>query len=138
MVLIHQGGQQEPDAGPNGCAGFAGEIRPIWSVEENGPAIHDEGRERCAKTNDGFGIAAGSVNIENAAVHNDVAGLGAALDISQRDSPKIARPCVRRNGRGTPVVYGGDVRRTRNYPAPVIRIIKVTVATGPSEQYQLG
>jgi len=29
VVLIHQGGQQEPDADPNGCAGFTGDIRPI-------------------------------------------------------------------------------------------------------------
>ena len=29
VVLIHQGGLQEPDAGPNGCAGFTGDIRPI-------------------------------------------------------------------------------------------------------------
>ena len=29
VVLIHQGGGQEPDSDPNGCAGFAGDIRPI-------------------------------------------------------------------------------------------------------------
>ncbi|MDP3674362.1 MAG: bifunctional metallophosphatase/5'-nucleotidase [Novosphingobium sp.] len=29
VVLIHQGGLQEPDGGPNGCSGFTGDIRPI-------------------------------------------------------------------------------------------------------------
>ncbi len=29
VVLIHQGGAQEPDGDPNGCAGFSGDIRPI-------------------------------------------------------------------------------------------------------------
>ncbi len=29
VVLIHQGGAQEPGTDPNGCAGFTGEIRPI-------------------------------------------------------------------------------------------------------------
>ncbi len=29
VVLIHQGGQQQPDADPDGCAGFTGDIRPI-------------------------------------------------------------------------------------------------------------
>lgn len=29
VVLIHQGGVQEPDGGPNGCSGFTGDIRPI-------------------------------------------------------------------------------------------------------------
>ena len=29
VVLIHQGGVQEPDVDPNGCAGFTGDIRPI-------------------------------------------------------------------------------------------------------------
>ncbi|MEO6151538.1 MAG: bifunctional metallophosphatase/5'-nucleotidase [Croceibacterium sp.] len=29
VVLIHQGGLQEPDTDPNGCTGFSGDIRPI-------------------------------------------------------------------------------------------------------------
>jgi 5'-nucleotidase len=29
IVLIHQGGAQEPDTDPNGCAGFTGDIRAI-------------------------------------------------------------------------------------------------------------
>ncbi len=29
IVLIHQGGAQDPDTDPNGCAGFTGDIRPI-------------------------------------------------------------------------------------------------------------
>ena len=29
VVLIHQGGAQEPDTDPNGCAGFSGDIRAI-------------------------------------------------------------------------------------------------------------
>ncbi len=29
MVLIHQGGGQEPDTDPNSCTGFSGDIRPI-------------------------------------------------------------------------------------------------------------
>ena len=29
VILIHQGGTQEPDTDPNGCAGFAGDIRAI-------------------------------------------------------------------------------------------------------------
>jgi 5'-nucleotidase len=29
VVLIHQGGVQEPEVDPNGCAGFSGDIRPI-------------------------------------------------------------------------------------------------------------
>lgn len=29
VVLLHQGGQQEPDVDPNGCAGFTGDVRPI-------------------------------------------------------------------------------------------------------------
>ena len=29
VVLIHQGGAQEPDTDPGGCAGFSGDIRPI-------------------------------------------------------------------------------------------------------------
>lgn len=29
VVLIHQGGAQEPDTDPNGCTGFSGDIRPI-------------------------------------------------------------------------------------------------------------
>jgi len=29
VVLIHQGGAQEPSTDPNGCAGFTGDIRPI-------------------------------------------------------------------------------------------------------------
>ena len=35
VVLIHQGGAQEPDTDPNGCAGFSGDIRAILDQLDN-------------------------------------------------------------------------------------------------------